>query len=214
MRSYRTEYSNHAHLLLVSVSRHLYILKNRTLKYQKKKMEYNLKNLKKAERELIIHYLIADHFSGVFYGEIHSMNKLVPIKEFLHRAWSKKESYGFCGMPTKLSIPKTIESEGLLKLIINLGIEPFHSTGGFMGGVKHLSTWEDRVFQFDFSYDYRNKRQLTFEELQNCNEEICIRESQREQKRGGGGLGKKIELWERGQKELKLPPPQNVFLSL
>lgn len=214
MRSYRTEYSNHVHMLLVSVSKHLYILKNRTLKYQKKKMDYNLKNLKKSDRELVVHYLIADHSSGVFYGEIHSSQKMIPVEEFLYRAWAKKENFSFCGLPTILSVPKTIESEELLNLVFGLGIEPISPTGGFMGGVKHLSLWENRVCGFDFSYTYQYKKQLTFEELQEYNVDICIRESQRELQRGGGVLGKKIELWERDIKELILPPPKNEFLSL
>ena len=113
MRTYRTDYSNHVHLLLVSVSKNLYILKDRTLKYQKKKMEYNLKNLVKSERELVVHYLIVDHLSGFFYGELHSAKKLIPIEEFLHQAWSEKEDYQFCGLPAVLSVPKTIENEGL-----------------------------------------------------------------------------------------------------
>lgn len=214
MQSYRTDYSNHGHMLLVSVSRHLYILKNRTLKSQKKKMEYNFKNLHKAERELVIHYLIADHFSGVFYGEIHSSEKMIPVEEFLYRAWSKKADFPFCGLPTMLSVPKTVYSEELINLVSNLGIIPVDLTGGFMGGVKHLSIWEDSVFYWDYSYYFQNKKHLTFEEIQKQNVEICISEAQRDLKRGGGNLGKKIELWERGINELKLPPPKNEFLSL
>jgi hypothetical protein len=106
-------------------------------------MDFNLKNLKKSDREIVVHYLIADHLSGVFYGEIHSSKKMIPVEEFLYRAWSKKDNFPFCGLPTMLSVPKTIESEELLNLVSGLGIKPINPTGGFMGGVKHFSIWED-----------------------------------------------------------------------
>ena len=215
MRGYRTDYSNHVHMLLVSISKHLYILKNRTLKYQKKKMDYNLKNFHKADRELVVHYLIPEHISGVFYGEIHSSIKMIPVEEFLYRAWSEKQNFKFCGLPTILSVPKTIESEELLNLVTGLSIKPINPTGGFMGGIKHLKIWEDRVCHMDYKKYYLTKKSLTFKELQQLNIEICMRESKRDLKRGGGVVGKKIELWEQGINDMqfRLPPHEKEFFG-
>lgn len=209
MKEYRTLYSNHVHLLLVSVSKHLYILKDRTLKYQKKKMEFSLKNLQKAERELVIHYLIFDHLSGLLYGEIHSSKRMIPVEEFLFRAWSKKANFEFCGLPTILSVPKTIENGELLNFITQLEIEPINPSGGFMGGVRHLNLWEKAVITHNLSYSFCNNQQLSFEELQRRNIEICIRLSQRKFNRNGVQLGPRVDVWESALRNIKLPPLRN-----
>jgi tetratricopeptide (TPR) repeat protein len=201
---------------LVSVSKHLYILKDRRLKYQKKKMDYDLRNFKKSDRELVVHYLITDHLSGVFYAEIHSSKKMIPVEEFLYRAWSEKENFEFCGLPTILSVPKTLENEKLLNLdlIYALDIEPINPRSGFMGGVKHLNTWEKRVLEFEWFFNYENNRSLTFEELQESNLKICIDESQNELREDFAQHGTKIEQWMQSIKKLILPPPKENFFSL
>jgi hypothetical protein len=53
--------------------------------------------VEKAESVHLVHYLIRDDFSGVFYAEIHSGSPLIPVEEFLFRAWSQKENYGIYG---------------------------------------------------------------------------------------------------------------------
>jgi hypothetical protein len=84
-------------------------------------------------------------FSGVFYGEVCSSLKLMPVEEFLNRAWSQKGEYIFCGIPGHLSIPKTVAETfpDIHDFIRRFGIETLEVTSGFQGGVRDVPTWEN-----------------------------------------------------------------------
>jgi len=73
------------------------VTKTGLIKYQQKAFDLSLAKVDKTEKEHLVHYLIRDRFSGVFYAEIHSCKALIPIDEFLFRAWLPKEDYAFCG---------------------------------------------------------------------------------------------------------------------
>jgi hypothetical protein len=106
--TYQSEYSNQVHQLIVSVSKHLFVTKTGRLKFQQKAMDMNLSACSKDAKDHVVHYLIRDHYSGVFYAEIHSSSSLIPIEDFLYRAWSQKGEYLFCGAPDWMSIPRTV----------------------------------------------------------------------------------------------------------
>lgn len=76
INQYESDYGNQVHHLSVSVSKHIYITGARVLKFQKKPFELALTNVGSAERAHIVHYLVRDHFSGAFYGEICSSKEL------------------------------------------------------------------------------------------------------------------------------------------
>jgi len=106
--SYQSDYGNQVHQLIVSVSKHFYIKKDGHIYYQKKALEIDLIRLDKSKINHVVHYLIRDHFSGTFYGEVSQSNNLMPVGEFLFNAWKQKEIDIFCGIPEFIILPKTV----------------------------------------------------------------------------------------------------------
>ena len=145
MKQYRTDHTNQVHQLIVNVSKNLYVTKSGILKYQKKKMEVNLNSLKNSNRTHLIHYLIRDHTSGLFYAEISTSEEVKNIGYFLHRAWSCKDEFSFQGIPEFLSIPKTIQSyyPHILKDLEPYEIDIIEPTSGFHGGIGDTKNIED-----------------------------------------------------------------------
>lgn len=92
---YQSKCPNDVHQLVVSVSKHLYILKNGQVTYQKKPLEVDLLNCRDSTKDHVVHYLIKDHFSGALYGEVSPSSNLLSLGEFLYRAWSPKKSVRF-----------------------------------------------------------------------------------------------------------------------
>jgi len=144
---YKTNYPNHVHQLLVSVSRHFCVLKSGDVSYQKKPFEFDLKTVKKSQKVHIIHYILKDHYSGVFYAEICTHLDLTPVEEFLFRAWSRKDNTVFCGIPTMIIVPKSVQefAPGLRSLLNALQIEQIEPTSGYQAGVREIRTWEDEI---------------------------------------------------------------------
>lgn len=145
---YQSDYANEVHQLAVSVSKHLLVLKNGRLTYQRKPVEINLAKLAGSSKQHAVHYLIRDHYSGVFYAEMCSSVVLTPVEEFLFRAWSRKEHYTFCGLPDYLSIPETVRDmyPSIDKLIRDYEIHPVRVTSGFQSGaIRDLKTWESHI---------------------------------------------------------------------
>jgi hypothetical protein len=145
---YQSDYANQLHQVTVSVSKHLFVTKTGRLRYQKKPMDARLEKVSKDSKDHVVHYLIRDHFSGVFYAELYSSLELVPIEEFLFRAWSLKDAYPFCGVPDYISIPKTVSDAfpTVRKLIEAYGIQTVAVTSGFQSGaIRDIKTWEEHV---------------------------------------------------------------------
>ena len=145
MNQYRTEYPNQLHQLSVSVSKNLYVTRAGILKYQKKKMEVNLNRLKDSNRTHLIHYLIRDHTSGLFYAEISTSEDIRNIDDFLYRAWCHKDDYSFQGIPEFLSIPKTVQAycPDILKDLDSYEIDIIEPKNGFHGGIGDTKNIED-----------------------------------------------------------------------
>lgn len=99
----------------------------------------------RSQKQHVVHYLIRDHFSGAFYAEATSSDQLIPVDQFLLRAWSKKDEYVFCGIPDFLSIPTTVADAfpNVLPWVEALGVKLFEVTSGFKGGIRDLPTWEE-----------------------------------------------------------------------
>lgn len=148
--TYRSEYANQLHQLLVTPSRHITITKDGRLRFQKKALDVDLARLAKSAKEHVVHYLIRDHYSGVFYGELVPGSKLIQVQHFLIRAWSAKEKYPFCGVPEYISIPKSVEKEfpAIRSLMEKAGIQVTEVTRGFQGGVGDIRTWESYIPQY------------------------------------------------------------------
>lgn len=144
MERYYTNYSNEVHQLIITPSRHFYVTTDGRFKYQSKPFDVTLKNCGTRIKKSIIHYLIRDHFSGVFYWEISKAENPIPIQDFLFRAWSRKEKKEFQGIPEYITIPKIVQSffPGLIKFIEKIGIKYLAVTSGFQGGVRDIKTIE------------------------------------------------------------------------
>ena len=144
---YKSYYSNHVHQLVVSVSKHLYVTESGKFKYQKKPFEVALDRLESFRKRHIVHYLVRDHFSGLFYAEVADSKGFLPITEFLYRAWSPKSVHPLYGIPSALTLPKTVKKvwPDLEPFIESLGITVIAVTSGFQGGIRDIRTWDERL---------------------------------------------------------------------
>ena len=158
-KRYQSYYSNEVHQLIVSPSKHYYVTGSGAFKYQKKPFELKLENVDQAKKNHVIHYLIRDHFSGLFYSEICSSHTPIPIYAFLFRAWGKKQNHPLYGIPDFMTVPKNVQSyfPGLLGFIEKLGVTYVKVTSGFQGGVRDIRTIEDELKHVGFNFD--NPRQ-------------------------------------------------------
>jgi len=201
---YKTDYPNQVHQLLVSVSRHFYILKSGDVSYQKKPFEFDLKTVRKSEKVHVIHYLLKDHYSGVFYAEICTHLDLIPVEEFLFRAWSKQDNIVFCGIPMMIIVPKSVQefAPGLRSFLNTIQIEQIDPTSGYQAGVREISIWEDEI-RTALAFSPRLK---SFTALKHSTSELITRLIQR-----GGDKNSRISKWNDKIKQVNLPTELMFF---
>ena len=204
--SYCTDYPNQVHQLIVSVSKRVYVLKNRELKFQKKPVDINLDNFQKAERNLLIHYIIRDHFSNAFYGEIHEKEAPEDVRNFLYRAWSQKEDYPFCGIPDSMIVTKTVQrfAPEIVDLLSRLNVKIIDSTSGFQAGIRIIRTWEEEL-----KFHYKMAPELkTIEDVQFNIDRFCNYINNRSKRNKASN----ITIWENDVKDLRLPKAEDFLL--
>lgn len=145
INNYRTDYPNQVHQLNVSVSKHYYFTKAGLLKYQIKKQEMTLDKLTSSDRSHIVHFVIRDHFSGLFYAELGISSMPLAIHEFLYRAWAEPKNYSFYGIPDTVTVPEILDRycPSLQDRLGSLGIHILRVTSGFQGGIRDIRTIED-----------------------------------------------------------------------
>ncbi len=144
--SFKSEYSNQIHQLLITVSRHFYIKKDGRIAYQESPLSAHVKNLAEAQKEPLVYYIVRDHFSGNFILGLGSGQDLIPLIDFLYAAWRKKEEGGtLAGLPEILSVPKNIATPELLSGLKELGIKPVHPPSGFASGIAMIRSLEENV---------------------------------------------------------------------
>jgi hypothetical protein len=145
MLSYKSDYPNQVHQLIVSVSKHYYFTKDQRLKYQSKPMEVKLDSLTTASRTHLVHYVLRDHCSGLFYSEIAMSTQVVPVEQFLYRAWGRKDTFVFCGLPDLIMVPTTVEVAfpDMTAIIASLSIRTADIKSGFQGGIGNINTIEN-----------------------------------------------------------------------
>ncbi len=204
MHRYRSDYSNQVHQLVVSMSRHYYVTKQGKYQYQKKPFEVQLGA--QGTRLHAVHYVIRDHFSGLFYAEISDSDHLIPIEDFLYRAWCKKTEHPFHGIPEAISVPKTVQNVWPLvtELLMQSGIEVIDVTSGFQGGVRDIRTWEDNLrygpYESGFPPDYT--------EVKSKATEIC-----RQLATWSSNGEKKEHKWRSNLKNVLFPMSRETFLA-
>ena len=142
--TYRTPHPNYAHLLFVTPSKHLHVLKDGRLKWQDKPMEVKLREISSSDREHVVYFLLADHCSSAFYAEVHSCRRLPSAKDFLARAWRKKEDHFFHGLPIMAVVPKTVEQmdPDIRVFVESHGVKPAEAESGFKAGVHQIRNFE------------------------------------------------------------------------
>ena len=178
-QTYETKCSNEIHQLMVSVSRHFYITPTGNLKHQKKPFEVSLGKPKKFPKRHIVHYLVRDHFSGLFYVEITDIENMFSVFDFLYRAWSKKDNHPLYGVPYGVTVPKGVRTvwPQLVPFLEEAAIQPIEVTSGFQGGIRDIRTWEEWL-RGSLSYDlytsgyppnYKKVLQLTLDRCADFN---------------------------------------------
>lgn len=170
MNSYQSNYSNEVHQLVVSVSKHYFLTKNGIMKYQKKPFDVRIENIHSSQKTHVVHYVIRDHFSGLFYAELCDSISLIPIHDFLYRAWQKKSFHSMVGIPVFLTIPKNAQSlyPNLVQFVEKLGITYIKVTSGFQGGVRDIRTWENELkwCGVDFANPFGQQKEPTIQQAQ------------------------------------------------
>jgi hypothetical protein len=146
----------------------------------------------------MIHYVIRDHFSGLFYAELGLSNNIIPVQRFLYGAWAEEKDYSFYGIPESLTIPSTVTAvfPELARQVTGLGIQPIKVTSGFQGGVRDINTIE-RYLTISLIFPFKQP-QLEIKE---------IWESVNRQK-SRNGRDTKMDLWRENVKIVTIPPDQ------
>ena len=151
--SYRTEYANQLHQLLVSISKHFYIRKDGLVTCQEKPIEVNFGNYRKSRKDHLVYYVLRDHYSGNLAFRIATVDKLYPLAAFLYEVWQNGDGeLSFQGMPKDLWVPKTIATTQLFAGLQKLGVRADYPPSGFASGIRAIRDLEEQLFIFMGSY--------------------------------------------------------------
>ena len=196
MINYQSPYPNYIHQLFITPSKHLYVLKDQRLKWQDKAMDTKLEKIEKADKEHVIYYIVADHYSSAFYTELRTNKTLLSPIEFLIRAWKKKSENFFHGVPGQLIVPTTVskkypEIKNWLQQL-NVGIVPPDS--GFYAGIHQVRNWEKEVAGIISFHKFLKKTPCMLNDLYAEIPKTLQRANERELNRFGNRLTRK-QLW-------------------
>ena len=197
LNHYRSPYPNYIHQLFITPSKHLYVLKDKRLKWQSKALEVKLDGIEDVEREHLVHYVLADHTSAAFYAEVGTSKTLVHPTEFLTRAWSQKPDFFFHGIPENLIVPTAVSKkypnvEGWLQ---QLGVRIVPPPSGFYAGIHQVKNWEKDVANHISFHEYLEKTPCTLEVLRSKNLRMLEMANDSQINRPGIRMTRK-QLWE------------------
>ena len=147
LNHYRSPYPNYIHQLFITPSKHLYVLKDKRLKWQSKALEVKLDGIEDVEREHLVHYVLADHTSAAFYAEVGTSKTLVNPADFLTRAWSQKPDFFFQGIPENLVVPTAVSKKypEVSDWLKQLDVRIVPPASGFYAGIHQVKNWEKDV---------------------------------------------------------------------
>jgi hypothetical protein len=138
--------------LLIGLSKHLYFLKDGTLKYQEKAIDPRVS----GNKTLLLRFVLLDVDTGAIYGECHTQDE-ADLAGFLARAWSVKPRHPMRGIPELLNIPKIVSSTPeyssdieLFQRLTGLNIGALPS--GFAAGVHAVKAFEKEVESLSWSF--------------------------------------------------------------
>lgn len=156
-QTYRTEFPNQVHQLNVSIAKNHFLLKNETIKYQSKKFDINWENYSKTGKKHLVNYLIRDHFSGCYYAEMHPINNMPNLKQFLFNAWRTKEYYEFKGIPNYLILGRDILEKYPDLRNLEANIDDFNlqlAKNGFSTGIRSVRDWVNCIQTYIWNPNY------------------------------------------------------------
>ena len=131
--------------LFIGVAKHVYCLKDGTLKYQKKALDPRLSN-----KQLITRFVLLDIDTGILYGEYHEAGPNQDLAGFLARAWSLKPAHYMRGIPSLLNISKTVRENDQYRRDLSLvqeitNIQLGNLPSGFNAGVHAVKQFDQQV---------------------------------------------------------------------
>lgn len=207
---YSSPYPNYIHQLFITPSKHLYVLKDQRMKWQDKAMDVKLNNIEQAEKEHVVHYILADHTSSAFYAELRTSKSLITPIEFLTRAWKKKTTFFFHGVPEQLIVPTTVSNKypEINDWLEQLDIGLVSPLSGFYAGIHQVRNWENDVANNISAYNYFNEDPCT---LENINAKIVqILQAANDSKINRNSINKtRRKIWERSREGI--PPIRIIF---
>lgn len=190
--------------LIVTPSRHLFLLKSGEVEWQKEQIETSLSKVTSgvtSERDVMFHFVLKDTKSSLIYAESHPLSRISSIESFLYNGWRKKKMPGLLyGYPDSLMV-----TANTLKLFpsINIfsekaGIPLIRAQEGEGVGVDAVKVWEKYLVSLT-GFDYRLNYPEYIQSILSFNQRVN-RESSME----------RDLLWERGltlrERPLKQPP--------
>ncbi|WP_334043706.1 hypothetical protein [Burkholderia ambifaria] len=130
--------------LFVSLSKHLYVVKDESLRSQSKELDPRTAGTK----QLLRRYVLLDVDTGVLYGEYHLADDEIDVVGFLARAWHKKAQHPMRGFPQALNIPKSLDdavANEIMELCGGYAVEVGFLEGGFGAGIHAIKQFERQV---------------------------------------------------------------------
>lgn len=180
---------------------------------QRKPFEYTFDTMGASSTKLMVSYLLRDHYSGVYYAEATTHDRMLNLGGFLFRAWSSKEGFDFCGVPKALMVPQLVLDKwpAVLELLEDYGITILKPRSGFETGMIDIKNWQREFFEnsfVDYTRELGIKLDYQFERLRAKQLEVCIRAAGRtidREKRT------KLDKWRTSDAELLVPTDRGDF---
>lgn len=131
--------------LLVGISKHLYLLKNGTLRWQKRALDPRIPG-----KRLLRRMVLFDVGAGTLYGECDVDDHPKDLIGFLARAWALKPDHPMRGVPQVLNVSRLVRNDDTyaaqlraLQQIVPFAIGEVPS--GFAAGVHAVKLFENRL---------------------------------------------------------------------
>lgn len=141
--------------LFIGQMKHLYVLKDGTLKWQAKALDPRIPG-----KTLITRFVLLDTDSGSVYGECHTDETKQDLAGFLARAWSVKPDHSMHGIPELLNVPQLVRKNENYRNDIDCiveysGVVVGALPAGFVAGVHAVKQFDEQVRSLIWQCDFR-----------------------------------------------------------
>ena len=131
--------------LFIGQMKHLYVLKDGTLKEQKKALDPRIPG-----KSLLTRFVLFDTDTGCVYGECHTDETKHDLAGFLARAWSVKPDHPMHGVPKCLNVAqlayKDANYRGDIERIAQIaGMAIGSMPGGFAAGLHAVKQFDEQI---------------------------------------------------------------------